>query len=30
MHQGSLTPQSGTVEVTLQPGRVYTLSTTTG
>jgi len=30
VHQGSLTPQSGTVEVTLQPGRVYTLSTTTG
>ena len=29
-HQGALTPQSGTVEVTLQPGRVYTLSTTTG
>ena len=30
VHQGSLTPQSGTVEVTLQLGRVYTLSTTTG
>lgn len=30
VHQGALTPQSGAVEVTLQPGRVYTLSTTTG
>jgi len=30
VHQAAPTPQSGAVEVTLQPGRVYTLSTTTG